>query len=124
MEKKIIISNVKNEFIFWKKIIIICFVNVETDPRLGYIKIINLAKPSTYTLCCFGEGGMPFVVRYIEQHQSWAVIWHFKTNSLVSVILKPLFKKEKEKVSILRKRNAHHMLFKIPAFLYMKDSTL
>jgi hypothetical protein len=26
---------IKNEFIFWKKKKI-CFVNVETDPRLGY----------------------------------------------------------------------------------------
>jgi hypothetical protein len=34
MKKKIIISNFKNEFIFLKKIVIIDFVNVETDPRL------------------------------------------------------------------------------------------
>ncbi len=33
MEKHII-SKLKNEFIFLKKIIIIRFVNVETDPRV------------------------------------------------------------------------------------------
>jgi hypothetical protein len=30
-----IISNFENEIIFWKNIII-CFVNVETDPKLRY----------------------------------------------------------------------------------------
>jgi hypothetical protein len=31
--EKIVISKLENEFTFWKKLII-CFVNVETDPRL------------------------------------------------------------------------------------------
>jgi hypothetical protein len=48
-----------------------------------------------------GEVGMPFVVRYIEQHQSWVVIWSFKTNSLVSVISKPLSKNKKQKKNYL-----------------------
>jgi hypothetical protein len=38
MEKKII-SKLKTECFFWKKLII-RFVNVETDPRLPWIKVI------------------------------------------------------------------------------------
>jgi hypothetical protein len=33
----IFFQNIKNEFIFWKIIIIIHLVNVETDPRLRYL---------------------------------------------------------------------------------------
>jgi hypothetical protein len=37
MKKLHIISKLKNEFIFWKIIIIIRFVNVEIEPRLRYL---------------------------------------------------------------------------------------
>jgi hypothetical protein len=36
MMEKLIISNIKNKLVFWKKIII-RFVNVETDPSLWYV---------------------------------------------------------------------------------------
>jgi hypothetical protein len=41
MEIYIIILNFKNEFHFWKKLII-RFVKVETDPRLWYFKSVAL----------------------------------------------------------------------------------
>jgi hypothetical protein len=37
IEKIYNFKNKKNEFIFWKNKII-CFVNVETDPRLEYLR--------------------------------------------------------------------------------------
>jgi len=43
------------------------------------------------------------------------------------VISNPLSKKEKRKEKKSKhfvKENAHHMLFEMPAFLYMKNSTL
>jgi hypothetical protein len=46
-----IISNLKNELIFWK-FKIICFVNVETNPRLRYYKRLSVASANIRTRTC------------------------------------------------------------------------
>jgi hypothetical protein len=48
MEKHII-SKLKNEFIFLKKIIIIRFVNVEIDPSLQYQQNLYVLKSNVLT---------------------------------------------------------------------------